>query len=390
MNICFLTTNYNTPTRGGIEGVTCRLFDIFRKKGHHVSIVCANNKTKDDELWPNNNVLPDGLSFSQKNISFLESFLSLNKIDILINQSECAVIEKLAVLMKQRQGVRLVSAIHHDPKFYVATIYDELEELKFQGRYFTFLLKLLKFPLTLRLREAHYRRKYTDTYKSSDAVVLLSKGHLSAFEDVTKLNDYNHLYSISNPLPLNEVLEGSTHEKNIVWCGRLVMTHKRPDRIIKIWEKLWEKFPDWNLYILGDGDFRNELIHYCEKRNIQNIYFMGRVDPSSYYMKASILCSTSSSEGFGLVLTEALQYGVIPFACRWNDSVDDIITDGKTGFVVAENDLDAYVNRLSQLMGDNTLRERLYSNINRIRLDQLFGKNMIGQMWQVLFNDLKK
>lgn len=389
MNLCFLTTNYNTPTRGGVEGVTCRLLDIFREKGHQVFVVCANNKTDADEVFPDNTILPDGLCFSQININYLYSFLFSNKVSILINQSECESIEKLAYLMKQRIGLRLLSTIHFNPKSYISSIYDELAELKFKSHYFSYYYKLLKSPITLKLREIHFRRKFSITYNHSDAVVLLSKGYEDSFIEVSKLSDHGRLRFIPNPISIGKIPTINSHEKIIVWCGRLTMTAKRPDRMIMIWEQLCYKFPDWHLYILGDGDFKETLFRYCNNRNIHNVHFEGRVEPFSYYMKASILCSTSSSEGFPLVLLEALQYGIIPCAFRWNDSVDDIIDDGATGFVIDNNNLDSYISRLSQLMNNQALREKMYSNIKRINIDNQFGENRIYQLWQTLFNYLK-
>lgn len=389
MNICFLTTNYNTPTKGGVEGVTLRLLYIFREKGHNVLVVCANGKTEVDELCPDNTILPDGLNFSLSNISFLYSFLYSNKVSILINQSECESVDKLAFLMKQRLGLQLISTIHHNPMSYEPSIYDELAELKFKRHFFSYFLKLLKSPLTLKLRESHFRRKYTISYNHSDAVVLLSKGYEESFMEVTRLSDYSRLRFIPNPTS-GKVASINTHEKIVVWCGRLTMKAKRPDRIIKIWEQLWKKFPDWRLYILGDGDFKEDLCRYCNQRHIRNIHFEGRVEPITYYKKASILCSTSSSEGFPLVLLEALQYGIIPCIFRWNDSVDDIIADGETGFVIDNNNLNAYVNRLSQLMSDETLRKIVYSNIDRIKPHLRFEESYIYELWSTLFNELRE
>lgn len=52
----------------------------------------------------------------------------------------------------------------------------------------------------------------------------------------------------------------------------------------------------------------------CKKQHVGNIQFIGNAKLDNYYKKAEILCMTSSFEGFGLVLTEALQNGIIPIA----------------------------------------------------------------------------
>ena len=37
-------------------------------------------------------------------------------------------------------------------------------------------------------------------------------------------------------------------------------------------------------------------------------------------------------------------------------SVQDIINDGKDGYIIASNDINQYVKKLRQLIGDNSLR----------------------------------
>ena len=47
--------------------------------------------------------------------------------------------------------------------------------------------------------------------------------------------------------------------------------------------------------------------------NLKNVFFEGRQsDVAQYYKKASFICLTSNFEGWGMVLTEGMQYGCIP------------------------------------------------------------------------------
>ena len=61
---------------------------------------------------------------------------------------------------------------------------------------------------------------------------------------------------------------------------------------------------------------------------------------------ATILCMTSASESFGLVLVEAMSYGVIPFAFNSFPAVTDIIQNGINGFLVEPFDIEQYAERL--------------------------------------------
>lgn len=49
-------------------------------------------------------------------------------------------------------------------------------------------------------------------------------------------------------------------------------------------------------------------------KGIPNIRFVGYQDPLSYQLESRILCLTSIYEGWGMVLTEAMQCGAVPIA----------------------------------------------------------------------------
>lgn len=81
------------------------------------------------------------------------------------------------------------------------------------------------------------------------------------------------------------------------------------------------------------------------------------------YKRAQIICVSSTYEGFSLVLTEALQYGVIPVAFDSFESVHDIIDTGKNGFLVKPFQINYYANILKSLMFNDNLRQQIQMNI---------------------------
>ena len=87
---------------------------------------------------------------------------------------------------------------------------------------------------------------------------------------------------------------------------------KRPDRMIEIWKSICRRLPGWSLVMIGDGEYLNFVKERAGK--LPRIQFTGFTDPRPYYAKARILCMTSSFEGFGMVLLEAMAYGCVPFA----------------------------------------------------------------------------
>lgn len=56
------------------------------------------------------------------------------------------------------------------------------------------------------------------------------------------------------------------------------------------------------------------LKEMAHKLNLKNISFEGFQEPEPYYARSSLFCLTSTFEGFGLVLAEAMQHGCVPLA----------------------------------------------------------------------------
>jgi alpha-maltose-1-phosphate synthase len=75
------------------------------------------------------------------------------------------------------------------------------------------------------------------------------------------------------------------------------------------------------------------------------------------YMRASVFCLPSIEDGFGLVLIEALYYG-LPIIATENTGIEDLLSDGKGGMVVPIRDAGAICNWLNQLAENRDLLDR--------------------------------
>ena len=167
----------------------------------------------------------------------------------------------------------------------------------------------------------------------------------------------------------------------------MLIDQKRPDRMIDAWKTIYRKFPDWNLLMIGDGNDKEKIMQYAKKQHIGNIQFTGNAKLDNYYKKAEILCMTSSFEGFGLVLTEALQNGIIPIAFDSYNAVRDIIDDGLTGMLIKPFSIESYAKHLSILMSDTSLRDTMRENIRNKDLYSFSEENVYNK-WIILFNQL--
>jgi glycosyltransferase involved in cell wall biosynthesis len=96
---------------------------------------------------------------------------------------------------------------------------------------------------------------------------------------------------------------------------------------------------------------------------------------------------TSKFEGFGMVLAESASYGLPGVAFDINAGPSDIISNGESGFLVEDNDLEAYAVKLKCLMLDETLRQKFGLKSKEI-VSAKFSKEVVIGLWRKLFDEL--
>ena len=95
--------------------------------------------------------------------------------------------------------------------------------------------------------------------------------------------------------------------------------------------------------------------------------FLGRVENlDMLYAKAAIFALPSRMEGFPNALCEAMAAG-LPSISFDSFPVDEIITDGKDGFVVPDGNYSVFAEKLEILMHNDKLREKIGNKAMEIK-----------------------
>lgn len=395
MNICIINVDYHPEYIGGIKRVSSILAEQWSKNHSVYFLTATPSSIKENKI---NNIpqyfLPNGNNiYSDINYNYFYEFIHEHKIDIIINQHvEEIEVSKLCFKVRETTNIKVISTLHFSPKHKEAItknfFFARYKLGNTYKRYFIDAILWLKFQLITKYQiqeEDKHHFKYV--YNNSDKVVLLSDKYIPIFKKKTGIKDSFKLIAINNPSVYKLYTLNTSKKKQLVWCGRLGYDMKRVDKMLSIWRKISPQFPDWQLKVLGSGD-ANYFIQIVQKFQIPNVEFVGFCDPVPYYKDAAIICMTSVTEGLPMVLIEAQSYGCVPIAYNSFESLSDIITDGENGFTVKAFDEYEYVKKLSQLMSDTDMRNRMATNgiesINR------FDAETIAGQWLYLFDNLLK
>ena len=117
------------------------------------------------------------------------------------------------------------------------------------------------------------------------------------------------------------------------------------------------------IIIAGDGTLKND-IEQTLKQLTPNVYLLGRIPPQeipNLLMNGDIFITNSEKETRGLTVMEAAAAGIPAIAPR-KGGVVDTVRDGSTGFLYQSQDRDDFLNKLTTLIGDRTLRESMGTN----------------------------
>lgn len=357
MNILFTSSTPFHPLRGGVGRVTDILCKELQKRGYQVFYLNADWVAEERKKYKYPapvTILPiKNIDDAQCVISY-RKYLTENKIDVVINQ------DALYVDFYNNVGdlpIKVISVIHNNPLMNYNHLLNDLLTLR-NNSLLERMKRIVRCLLYLRVKKQlkeYIDKRFGNIILSSDKILMLSPYYVQSLKNfgISVENKFDYVYN-PNSFPLQTSL--FKKKKEIIYVGRLDNRSKKVGRLIKVWSKVGKKYPDWNLTIVGDGPDRNQLEVLKKKYQVGNLTFEGFQSPIEYYKRASIICMTSSFEGFPMVLVEAMQFGCVPIAFDSFEAIHDVIIPEKTGELVKPFKIKDYINKLSNLIDDDTKR----------------------------------
>ncbi len=230
-------------------------------------------------------------------------------------------------------------------------------------------------------------------YARADAVVVTSEGvadDLVANYEVPR----SKIRVLHNPVDLDAIVAAAAtptaggdlaHDHPVVAAaGRLAGVKNYPLLLDAIAEL--SKATPVDAWILGDGPERAGLEQHVAERGLERrVTFLGfQQNPWRFIARADVFALTSSYEGFGNVLIEAMACGTPVVATRSPGTVE-IIEHGANGLLV-DHEQHAIAGAIATLLVDRPLRDRL---VARARDSvQHYDVGRVALRYEQLFQEL--
>jgi len=139
-----------------------------------------------------------------------------------------------------------------------------------------------------------------------------------------------------------------------------------------------------HLMIAGTGPMEKELMKLSNELRISDrVHFLGYVkNVFKLLFISDVLVLTSSLEATPYVLIEALATGV-PSVASDIFGINEIITDGKTGFLVTPEDVTGFVKAINRLIQEPELREEMSRKAREVYLKKFTLERFISETIKV-------
>lgn len=241
----------------------------------------------------------------------------------------------------------------------------------------------------------HNNKKYAiNIIRSSwnlDYLVLVSKDLTKFYKNEMRKSKCTCVY-IPNVLDSIPKKLAPLKEMRLISVGRL-SKEKAPEDLVKIFNLLSKKHPDWHLDIIGDGEEREKIELYIKNHKLEEKItlhgFQNKDYIDKYLHKSSLYIMTSLTESFGIVLLEAMSHGIPCVAFSSAEGAREIITSGKNGYLIKNRNYSAMIKKIEDIMKKDDVRKQLGKEARKSI--KKYTKEVVQEDWyELLEKKVKK
>ena len=171
----------------------------------------------------------------------------------------------------------------------------------------------------------------------------------------------------------------------MVAVSRLVKGKGRED-LVEIYSKLKETGVKEKLYILGDGNQKQELQNKIENLNLQNdVFLLGqKKNPYPWMKNAKIFLHTSYGEGLPTVFLESMICGTPVIAYDCPTGPKDILGKNEYGVLVKTGDKVKFEEEVIKLLSNTAKQQEYIDKFFKEKLSEFSTETIIKKLKEIL------
>ena len=236
------------------------------------------------------------------------------------------------------------------------------------------------------------RGQYLQLFKNANALVAVSRNmekqlyELGAPAEKIKYNPCGVDTSMFQPGKPSEA------PPFLLTIGRFV-EKKAPNLVVSAFAEVLKQAPDAHLVMIGDGPLWESCCQQIQSLNIGSSVEMtgklpheevaARLAGSRVFVQHSITAADGDREGTPVSVMEASAAG-LPVVATQHEGIKEAVVDGVTGFLVDEGDVDGMVKRITQLLHDSELSEKMGSAGRQHIQNEFEIEKRIESLWGII------
>jgi glycosyltransferase involved in cell wall biosynthesis len=253
-----------------------------------------------------------------------------------------------------------------------------------------FFRRMIKVPILVseRSNPASYEKKL-----KKEMIKAFAKADAIVFQTEEARNFYQEMIEkMPNSLVIPNAITGELpspydgkREKILVSAGR-IKKEKNFDLLIQAFSRVSNVFPEYKLYIYGEGELKNNYIDLTKKLGIEDkVVFPGYVSNLAVAIKkATAFVLSSDYEGMPNALIEAMAMGIpcVSTDCS-GGGASFLINNMENGILVSRGSIDELTKGIMTILENPKLQEKLSVNSKEIR--SKLSQNNIYSQWREFF-----
>ncbi|OGW24282.1 MAG: hypothetical protein A2X55_04975 [Nitrospirae bacterium GWB2_47_37] len=173
---------------------------------------------------------------------------------------------------------------------------------------------------------------------------------------------------------------GISSDTSVILYASKMMPRKRPMDLLKAYEKIHNKV-NMALVFVGDGIERSTLEVYTKSQNLKNVYFVGfknQTELPEFFVIADVFVLPSIDEPWGLIINEAMNFGLPVITTDQVGARYDLVRDGENGFVYPAGDIGRLAECLLKGLQDPYVKEKMVENSLKIISNWSYKEDIDG------------